>query len=187
MSIRIVLRWIALSALCICTLTHAANFPVGGSVQHLLGNGLQLKLVDSAGCLADGTSFTLHSTDTNDCFTPTNFTKCCSQSIRFTASDGISTVTCTCGVVIIPSPESSDQKAVDATQLIALNAGASAFAFPTPIADISNYSVSIAQQPSTPSQRCAVSRAAGIVNGQSITNIYLNCADAIFADGFDAR
>ena len=55
----------------------------------------------ASACIPDNGIFTLKSTDTNDCFQPVNFNKCCSKSIKTTASDGISTVTCTCGVVVI--------------------------------------------------------------------------------------
>jgi hypothetical protein len=55
----------------------------------------------ASACIPDGGIFTLMSTDTNDCFTPVNFNMCCSKSVKFTASDGISTVSCTCGTVVI--------------------------------------------------------------------------------------
>jgi hypothetical protein len=55
----------------------------------------------ASACIPDNGVFTIMSTDTNDCFTPVNFHMCCSQSIKATASDGISTVTCTCGTVVI--------------------------------------------------------------------------------------
>ena len=163
-----------------------ADFVISGGVRTLAGNGLVLHLTTTAGCLADDVSFILQSTDTNDCFTPPNVAKCCSQSIKFAASDGISRVTCTCGIIIV-GDEPTHTQAVDATQTLSVPGGANSFAFASAVPDISRYSMSVQTQPNGPTQRCTISRASGIVNGSNVSNAIVECNDGIFANSFDPR
>ena len=53
-------------------------------------------------CIRSGNSFTIPSTDTNDCFTPTNLSRCCDRAIRSVSFTPPNTVTCTCGLTVLP-------------------------------------------------------------------------------------
>lgn len=47
--------------------------------------------------------------------------------------------------------------------------------FSQPLADGSNYSVFIAQQPSSPEQVCTASNNSGLINGADVNNVMINC------------
>jgi hypothetical protein len=173
-----------------CAIAHAQSYTVSGTVHNLTGSGLQLRLSTAPTCLADDAAFTLHSTDPNDCFTATNINKCCSRSIKHTAFDSISTVTCTCGIIIIPRPvvQTGDETDSPSTiQAITVPKFATSFAFPTAVADISTYVVSIGSQPVNPALTCTVATGSGVINGHSVSTPVVTCSDRIFSNGFESN
>ena len=163
--------------------THAASYHVKGLVSGDIGTGLTLQLTTSATCLADNATFTLHSTDTNDCFNPANYTMCCSQSIKKTAFDGVSTVTCTCGIIVIGRPNLIDL--ADDTQTLVVAKNATSFAFPTAVPDTYAYVVSIIAQPTGPIEKCTISFASGVISGADTTAARVVCSDRIFQGTFN--
>lgn len=62
-------------------------------------------------------------------------------------------------------------------QTLALHTNGS-FAFPSPLASGTSYSVAIASQPSSPTQNCALSNASGTVANQDVADIVVNCGPA---------
>ncbi|WP_156781834.1 hypothetical protein [Leptospira tipperaryensis] len=68
------------------------------------------------------------------------------------------------------------------TDDLAISANGS-FSFPTPIASGSTYSVTVAQNPNSPSQVCSVGNASGSVSGSNITNIAIACVDSYSIGG----
>jgi hypothetical protein len=58
-----------------------------------------------------------------------------------------------------------------------------AFSFPAGVADGSPYVVTIAAQPTAPSQTCTVARGSGSVSAANITNVSVNCTLSAFALG----
>ena len=163
----------------------AQTYSVGGAVHGLIGQGLQLQLSYTTSCLADGQVFTLHSTDPNDCFAPSNIAKCCSQSIGMTTFDGLHTVTCRCGITPVVQAILPSQPNDAGTETLNVPAGATAYTFFVPIPDISNYSALVQTQPTAPVQLCRFAAPSGVINGHAITNLDLDCSDRIFANGFD--
>jgi len=62
------------------------------------------------------------------------------------------------------------------------------FDFVTTIEDEQAYNVSILSQPSDPIQTCTLSNSAGLVSGDHITSVELNCdfgSDLVFKEGFE--
>lgn len=163
----------------------AQTYTVGGSISTLgASSGLQLRLDSTFQCLADNHYFVISSTDTNDCFTSPNFTKCCSNSIKATSSDGISHVTCTCGVVIIPQP--LEIGSVDSTsQTINVPANATTFSFSTALSPGSPYAVHVATQPGAPASVCSTGNNAGTVANANVAGVAVACGNRIFKYGFD--
>lgn len=56
-----------------------------------------------------------------------------------------------------------------------------AFAFPIPLADAAAYSVTIATQPTNPTQTCAVTNGTGNIAGANVTNVAVNCVTNAYA------
>lgn len=66
--------------------------------------------------------------------------------------------------------------------------GDGAFEFDNPLADGSEYDVSVGFQPSGPDQICSVSAGQGVLSGADVTDVLVTCADTgdeIFSDGFE--
>jgi hypothetical protein len=53
--------------------------------------------------------------------------------------------------------------------------GAGAFTFPTPVASGAPYAVTVATQPSNPSQTCTVTNGSGIIGAANVTNVTVTC------------
>ncbi len=49
------------------------------------------------------------------------------------------------------------------------------FSFSTPLADASNYAVTIQTQPSTPNQTCSVTNGSGVISNSDVSNISVSC------------
>lgn len=61
------------------------------------------------------------------------------------------------------------------------------FTFSTALADGSDYEVTVAVQPSQPTQTCAVVNGSGTLSGTDVTDVLVNCVyeELIFRDGFE--
>ncbi len=70
----------------------------------------------------------------------------------------------------------------DAGDDLTLNANGT-FAFPTPLIGGSTYAVTVATQPSAPSQTCTVSGGAGTVAGANVTSVVVTCLTNAFTVG----
>ncbi|MBZ0223590.1 MAG: hypothetical protein K8F35_11240, partial [Dokdonella sp.] len=68
-------------------------------------------------------------------------------------------------------------------QTIAITSGVTAFTFPTGLANGSAYAVTVQTQPSGLS--CFVQNGSGTIAGANVTSVVVDCADRIFADGFE--
>ena len=161
----------------------AGPFKVGGMVSGLQGSGLVLSLDYQNSCIPDNGTFTLQSTDSNDCFSATNVNRCCSQSVKSTVSDNISTVTCTCGVVVVGFANLANSS----NQTVDVPANATSYTFPQLIED-GTYTVSVMTQPSAPAQFCSIQNSAGTVNEADVANANVVCsALAVKLQGFDVK
>jgi hypothetical protein len=163
---------------------NAQSYHVKGTASGVIGSGLQLFVSYSATCLDDDQSFTLNSTNTKDCTTSANIKKCCSQSIKFTAFNGISTVTCTCGVIVVGRLPNLLSE-TDTTITTSVPKNATTFAFASAIPDISAYVVGIQTAPTNPIETCTIANGAGVLNGKDITNVAVTCSDRIFRGTFN--
>ncbi|HJU40541.1 MAG TPA: hypothetical protein VJ724_13275, partial [Tahibacter sp.] len=65
-------------------------------------------------------------------------------------------------------------------------AGATAFTFPTSLADGTPYTVTVASQPTAPIQTCTLTNASGTVSGANVVDVGVTCVDRIFGNGFEA-
>ena len=62
-----------------------------------------------------------------------------------------------------------------------------AFTFDTDLIDRSDYEVTIFIQPSGPEQECHVSSGSGMVDGEDVTDVLVDCrVEEYFIDGFEA-
>ncbi|HOX44341.1 MAG TPA: hypothetical protein PK668_12130 [Myxococcota bacterium] len=57
------------------------------------------------------------------------------------------------------------------------------FSFPTPLLDLSPYSVTVLTQPTHPDQRCAVSRSQGVVAGGAVVGLEVTCQTSRYGLG----
>ena len=156
----------------------AQTHSVGGAVSGLGANGLTLTMSYTAPtCLADGSVITFHSTDTNDCFLPSVTSQCCSNSVKFTSFDGISTVSCTCGVAVIPRGIGLDTSPL--TQTVTIAYGSSAYQFPSPLVTGTTYGVAITTQPINPLQTCSLVNTSGSIAGANVNNVNVSCFNTL--------
>ncbi len=169
--------WIFMALFAAAT-AHAQTYTVGGSISGYIGSGLQMQL-NYADCLGDGQTFTLNSTSTNDCFTTDNRAMCCSDSIKFTAFDGLHTVSCTCGTTVITRPEFGG-----GGEVLTVAKNATSYEF-SPVTPAVKFTVIVAAMPTNPRETCVVQNATGIVDGGNVTNVNVVCTDRIFANGFN--
>ncbi len=165
-------------------LAHGQSYHVNGTASGVIGSGLQLFVSYSSTCLDDNQSFTLHSTNTDDCTSTANLKKCCSNSIKSTATDGISKVTCTCGVFIINAVPKLLAE-TDSTLTTSIPKNGTTFAFAGAIPDISAYVVGIQTEPMNPIETCTIANGAGVMNGKDVMNVMVTCSDRIFRGRFE--
>jgi len=74
------------------------------------------------------------------------------------------------------------------TDDLILNANG-AFVFSTPLDDLSQFNVSILEQSGSNGIRCTIKFNSGTINGDDISNVFVNCDginELIFKDGFEA-
>ena len=64
-----------------------------------------------------------------------------------------------------------------------VTAGATSFAFPTPMQSGMAYAVTVASQPTGPAQVCTVGGGNGMMGGANVTNVVVNCSTSQFLVG----
>ena len=144
---------------------------------------MQLRLDSTFACLQNDHYFKLGGgSQTSACFA--NESKCCSGSIKSTATDGASTVTCTCGTAAPPRQEEVTLLAATA-EIVTVPAGATSFRFETELSPTSPYVVSVATLPQNPRLKCGIGNSSGLVANVDVSNVKANCVDQIFDDNFD--
>lgn len=157
----------------------AQTHTVGGAVNGLGANGLVLTMNYSApACLADDSVITIQSTHTSDCFLPSVVNQCCSQSVKLAVISSFTTVSCTCGVVIIPRPVPLGST-LPLTQTVTIAGGATGYQFPGPLVTGANYSVAITSQPINPLQSCTLVNDSGSVANANVNNVNVSCVNAL--------
>jgi hypothetical protein len=175
----------ALLCVCISSALSAQTYTVGGVVNGVgASTGLQLRLDATFICLQDNHYFTLNgTTQTSACFASES--KCCSENIKSTASDGVSTVSCTCGNAVLPRP-AEIELAPATSETIAIPAHATSFQFKMQLSPTSPYVVSVARDPEGPVLLCGVANSDGDVATANVSNVKANCVDRIFKTDFEA-
>jgi hypothetical protein len=171
------------------------TFPVGGTISGLTGTGLVLQ--DNGGdnltVPANATSFTFaKSVPSGSAFAVTVLTQPTSPPQNCVISGGtgnvgsapITSVVINCapdrftvggqimglrGPVVLHN--GSDNQTVSADGM---------FAFPTPIASGATYAVTVATQPTSPSQTCVVTNGSGTVGTSNVTNVMVTCTTNAF-------
>jgi PKD repeat protein len=77
---------------------------------------------------------------------------------------------------------------INAGEILGIGANG-VFTFATPLADSSDYTVTVLTQPGDPTQSCGVTDGNGTLNGADITDVVVTCVtpgeEIIFADGFE--
>lgn len=76
---------------------------------------------------------------------------------------------------------------------LSLNSGAQtkvvpangAFAFDSAMDSGSSYTVTVAAQPTNPTQACSVANGSGVIGATDVSDIVVSCVDTIFSDGFE--
>jgi hypothetical protein len=175
------------------------SFTVGGMIAGLDGNGLVLQL-NGAGDLAvanDGSfTFTAQLADATAynvtvLTQPSGPSQTCSISNASGTIGGANvtnvSITCATGAFALRGTVSG----LAGTGLVLQNNGGDAlpvsangaFAFPTPLASGAPYNVTVATQPSGPSQSCSVTNGSGTIGAADVTNVTVKCATGSFAVG----
>lgn len=169
-------------------------FTIGGQVNQLQGSGLVLQdnlgngVVDKLTITGNG-SFTFATpVATNGAYAVTVLTQpsnptqdCVVVNGSGNASNNVGNIVVTCSVGTIPIGGSV--VGLDGTGLTLLDNGGDSlvitgngpFTFPTLLASGAQYNVTIAAQPTGPSQICAVSNATGAAATPGITNVQVTC------------
>ena len=188
-----------------CTTNPPPTYTVGGNVSGLSGSGLVLKLngandlaISANGtftfptALADGSAYavTVGTQPANPAQTCTvangsgtlagaNVTNvavtCTTNPQTYTVGGNVSTLF---GSGLVLQLNGGDDLSISAN---------GTFTFPTALANGSPYAVTVATQPSNPTQVCTVANGVGTIAGANVTDVAVTCQpdDTIFKDGFD--
>ncbi|HEY7639362.1 MAG TPA: hypothetical protein VH814_06525 [Steroidobacteraceae bacterium] len=175
------------------------GFTVGGSVTGLQGHGLVLQLNggDNLTVSNDGSfTFTSELADAA-AYEVTVLTPPSSPSQTCTVASANGTiaganvtnvaVTCATGAFAVRGTVSG----LVGTGLVLQNNGSDdlpisadgEFVFPAPLASGATYNVTVATQPSGPSQACSVANGSGTIGAGDVTNVAVTCATGSFAIG----
>jgi subtilisin-like proprotein convertase family protein len=191
------------------TCTSAPTFTVGGNVSGLAGSGMVLSLNAGAQTLpvaANGT-FTFPSGLVNGAAyavtvgtqpsTPAQTCMVTNGSGNIAGANVTNVaVACTTNPPQTYTVGGNVSGLTGSGLVLSLNAGAQtlpvaasgAFTFPTPLADLSAYAVTVGTQPS--GQTCSVTAGSGNIAGANVTTVAVACAanpdDTIFKNGFDS-
>jgi hypothetical protein len=177
----------------------ADSFTVGGTVSGLVGSGLTLKL-DSGELLeiSDNGAFLFNTSFIDTSRYRVSVVSQPSSPHQVCALAGAS------GVIDAAAVEDIQVQCVTSSYAVGgsveglagtglalqLNGGEpltisanGAFTFGTTLADNSDYSVTLAGQPSSPSQTCVIANAGGTVNGGAVEDIKVSCATNSYTIG----
>jgi hypothetical protein len=175
------------------------GFTVGGTISGLDGNGLVLQLNDGndLGVANDGSfTFTAELADAT-AYTVKVLTQPSDPSQTCTIGSGTGTIaganvtnvaiTCATGAFELRGSVSG----LAGSGLVLRNNGGDdlaiggngEFGFPSPIASGATYSVTVATQPSNPSQSCVVANGGGTIGSANVTDVAVTCATGTFAIG----
>lgn len=180
--------------------TCATNvYTVGGTVSGLAGSGLQLQLNggDNLSVTANG-SFTFASAIADGSVyavtvrtQPTSRSQTCTvtQSSSAVSGGDVTTVQVNCTTNSFPVFVSVN--GLSGAGLVLQNNGGpglaisanGSFAFSNSVLSGSSYQVTVATQPSSPSQACTLTNGTGTVGNGSVTNVVVNCATNTYAVG----
>jgi large repetitive protein len=176
-----------------------STFRVGGAVTGLLGDGVVLENNgrDAIEVVADGDFFFPQRIASGGVYNVTVQTNPRNPTQGCVVARGVGTigstdvhdvaVTCTTSSFTIGGSVSG----LEGSGLIVRNNGGDdlainsngAFAFTTPVASGQRYNVTIATQPTSPTQVCTLENASGVVGGGNITNINIRCEIVEFTVG----
>ena len=178
------------------TITCATKtFSVGGTISGLTGTGMVLRNNggDSLTVPAAATSFTFATpVASGGAFAVTVFTQPSSPAQNCVVSGGNGTVG-TAAVTSVVINCSADKFTVGGTVtglqgVVVLHNGSDSqavsgngmFAFPTPVTSGGTYAVTVASQPTGPSQTCTVTNGMGMVTGANVTSVTVSCTTNSF-------
>ena len=176
---------------CVTNPPSSSSYSIGGTVNGLSGSGLQLQLNGSNTLsITGGGSFTFPAAakvSDGSSYNVTVLTNPSSPAQTCTVSSGVGTVagadvtsvvvTCATTAYTIRGNVSGLSGSGLRLQLNGaedLSVTLPGFAFTTPVADGSPYSVTVRTQPSSPSQTCAVTNGTGTASGD-VSNVQVNC------------
>lgn len=169
------------------SLADAQTAPIAGNIVGLRGSGFQLQLTTQT-CIAPFNTCLGHSTAAQ----PANqaaincINECCSAAAQnihdFVDAQGNHTATGICGTVIGGMDGMQPSAVADGTQFLNLPSGSHSFGFGN-FPNGTVFSVTVSNQPTTPSQTCSVNDGFGGV-GQPNPTIVVDC-EPIFKNGFD--
>jgi len=178
-----------------------STYTVGGSVSGLAGSGLVLSLnggaqslpVSANGAftfptaLASGASYavtvaTQPSSPTQSCSVANGSGTIGSANVTNVA------VTCTTSAYTVGGSVSG---LAGSGLVLSLNGGAQslpvsangAFTFPTALASGASYAVTVATQPSSPTQSCSVANGSGTIGSANVTNVAVTCTTSTYTVG----
>ena len=172
-----------------------AGFTVGGTISGLAGTGLVLS--DNGGDLlhvaAGATSFTFATSvlsgrafDVEVATSPTGLTQTCTVAgnAGTVGSGAVTSVTVNCGTNAFAISGSvtnlvgSGLKLTDGTDTISVTSGT--FSFPA-LPSGTPYTISVAQQPATPTQKCSVTAGGtGTIGGGAVAGVTVSCTTSTF-------
>jgi hypothetical protein len=173
-----------------------STFTVGGTVAGLTGTGLQLlnKGGDALSVSANGAFTFVTPIASGDTYLVTVGTQPSGQVCTMSGGSGtvgganVTSVTVTCSANTFTVAGTVAGLAGTGLQL-SLNGGAGLavtngpFSFVTRVADGSPYTVTVAQQPTSPAQTCTVTNGTGTVNGANVTDVAVACTAPTYTIG----
>ncbi|MBN8728042.1 MAG: hypothetical protein J0H15_10130 [Xanthomonadales bacterium] len=182
------------------------SFRVGGTVMNLTGTGLKLRLnsgsnlaVNSNGPfqfttpLADGDAYTVSITAQ-----PAGQTCVVQNGSGTIAGANVTDVVVDCNAPVATYTVGGTVSGLAGDGLaLMLNGSTSlpvsangSFVFPGGLPGGASYAVTVATQPTGPTQTCSVANGSGTIGSANVTDVAVTCVseadDVIFADGFDA-
>lgn len=189
----------------VCTFQGGSDFTIGGTVSGLAGSGLVLQnnagddlLVGADGDFTFSTPLSNGSDYAVTVLTqPSGLNQECTVTNDSGTLDGANidnvTVTCvtnsyTVGGTVSGLAGTGLQLQINAGEILGIGADG-VFTFAAPLADGSDYAVTVLTQPSEPDQACEVSDGNGTISGADISNVDVTCVgvdpEILFSDGFE--
>ncbi|MDC8011930.1 hypothetical protein [Tahibacter soli] len=180
----------------------AATYSVGGTATGIAGSGLALSLNGGAALpvaagaatftfptnLASGTAYTVtvasQPTAPSQTCTLTNATGTVGSANVVNVGVSCTTNTFAVGGTVAGMTGTGLALSLNGGANFVLNANGG-FTFPNAVASGAPYTVTIAAQPTNPSDVCTIAGASGTVGSGPVTGVVVNCVDRIFGDTFE--